>query len=307
MSSSYWMVADMDGTVVELPGFAKSGEKYRAKGLTDSPCMEPLVRWLRLGGKALIVTSDDGNAPQRKVWHCIPSELRKDRRVLLSTSDGAALWFDDEQGEITADSSYTTKAVDNGNTGLPPVHMETILQIAREMHISFFSDLLAERSNPQLMPLLTNMHQKAYGKILDEVASGSQTMEEALSLDNLLHFQRITRGSMLWRNQSGPTEQWTGYVEHDPKDEAARREAFAALCETYPSAHYTNLFVMGMPRSISAKYIAEAQPKLEQLGLSASAAPNTVCIKNSAVDKSLPLHYLSTSGELALERSFAFG
>ena len=64
---------------------------------------------------------------------------------------------------------------------------------------------------------------------------------------------------------------------------------------------------MGLPRSVSEKYIAEAQPKLEKLGLNASAAPNTVCIKNAAVNKSLPLHYLSASGELCLENSFAFG
>lgn len=157
------------------------------------------------------------------------------------------------------------------------------------------------------MSQLTPMHQKAYTKVLTDVKEEKCSLEQALSLDNLLTFSRITRGSMLWRNQAGPTEGWAGYIAHDPEDKEARRAAFSSLCATHPEALYTNLFVMGMPRSLSAKYIEQARPKLELLGLSISAAPNTVCIKNAAVDKALPLQYLSQIKELDLSRSVSFG
>ena len=63
---SGWIIADMDGTLVPTPGSDADGT-YIAQGLDDSPVGPPLLRWLGVGGNLLIITSDDGNWPIRKV------------------------------------------------------------------------------------------------------------------------------------------------------------------------------------------------------------------------------------------------
>jgi len=60
------VVADIDGTLVGRPGFRDG--KYQAPTLRESPCLRPLCRWLELGGSLLVVTSDDGNGPIKRVW-----------------------------------------------------------------------------------------------------------------------------------------------------------------------------------------------------------------------------------------------
>ena len=69
------------------------------------------------------------------------------------------------------------------------------------------------------------------------------------------------RGSMFWRNQPGPTEKWL-----------APKGMGHALRETVKGARYTNIFVMGMPKSISEKYIAEFEDALRACGCEATAS-----------------------------------
>ena len=52
-------------------------------------------------------------------------------------------------------------------------------------------------------------------------------------------------------------------------------------------ARYTNLFLMGMPRGLSGKYIEQYAPALAALGCEASAAPNSICVKNVTANKVL--------------------
>ena len=56
---------------------------------------------------------------------------------------------------------------------------------------------------------------------------------------------------------------------------------------------------MGLPAIVAQPYIDKAQPALAALGASASAAPNSVWIKNIHVDKSRPIRWLSESAEAA--------
>ena len=49
-----------------------------------------------------------------------------------------------------------------------------------------------------------------------------------------------------------------------------------------------------MPRDISEDYMSRlsVRPRLAALGLEPSPAPNSLWLKNPAVDKSLPVHYM---------------
>eukprot|EP01050_Picozoa_sp_SAG11_P023497 SAG11_NODE_4736_length_1786_cov_1.609959_1_plen_222_part_00 len=55
--------------------------------LAESPVRSHLLEWLELGGRLLVVTSDDGHRPWRALMRQIPPPLRL--RVVLSTADGA--------------------------------------------------------------------------------------------------------------------------------------------------------------------------------------------------------------------------
>ena len=58
----------------------------------------------------------------------------------------------------------------------------------------------------------------------------------------------------------------------------------------------TNMFVLGMPISISNRYVTPSiREALNRLGSDCSLAPNSVCIKSRGVDKDTPLRWLHDS------------
>ena len=92
-SAAPWIVADMDQTLVEkVPG--------KFPDLNASACRAPLLRWLGLGGRLFVVTSDDGYRPFKHLWGQIPADLRANGRVLLSTGGGATIFSGDADGEV---------------------------------------------------------------------------------------------------------------------------------------------------------------------------------------------------------------
>ena len=74
--SGPWLVADMDSTLIR-----KDAGEW--PDLDASPAKAGLVRWLKLGGRLLVVTSDEGHRPFRQLLAQIrPQSLWA--RVLLS-------------------------------------------------------------------------------------------------------------------------------------------------------------------------------------------------------------------------------
>ena len=266
----------------------------------DSPCREPLFEWLKLGGNLCVVTSDDGFRPFTQLWEQIPAELRADGRVAISTSDGAALFRGGPAGEVLEDEAYW--AFSKGGI----THsIDELMHIARDMVLAFFTDCFTDRS---LLESLDERRAAAYRAVLDSIVGAADpgaALEAALPMSRLLEPGGITpRGTMLWRNQAGPIDQW--------KRTAGVKSLLASLADTHPQARYTNLFLMGFPRSVSARYIARFKPRLAALGYEASAAPNTVCLKNSTATKALPVKWLAgltadVNPELSLAHAVAFG
>merc|ERR1711871_263154 len=103
---SSWLVADMDSTIM-----AKSKGVYQ--DLESSPCFPHIVKWLEIGGRLLVVTSDDGYRPFKQFLAQVPQNLRTS--VLLSCSDGASLFSVDERGEPLEHLDYWEGRSSAGN------------------------------------------------------------------------------------------------------------------------------------------------------------------------------------------------
>ncbi|CAM40801.1 conserved hypothetical protein [Leishmania braziliensis MHOM/BR/75/M2904] len=71
MLTDYWLLADLDGTLVATP--------HKANGLylpiTQSPCFEPLKQWLSSGGNLCIITTADLRA-FNQVYHPLKAFLK---------------------------------------------------------------------------------------------------------------------------------------------------------------------------------------------------------------------------------------
>ena len=304
-----WVVADMDGTLVGKPGRTSDGD-YAAPLLDASPVFEPLVQWLELGGNLLVVTSDDGNWPIRKVWRCLPLKYRTvssaaaPRRVALCTSDGAALFHGDAEGNLVEDPVYRLTGSGGSVCTLDAATQPAILELAREMFTAFLLDLAA---HPLLLESLDSATRKDYTALferLQEEVDGTREepvagwawseadLRELVDLNSLMYPGGVKRrgGTVIWRNQAGPTEGWERSGGATATGD--RGEDFISLCDPDCLAPYTNLFLLGFPASHSPPYIQRFRAELEDLGVSASAAPNSVCIKNAAVDKATPLKWL---------------
>jgi hypothetical protein len=311
-----WVVADMDSTLIR-----KSPGEW--PDLEDSPVRAPLCTWLGSGGSLLIVTSDDGQRPWRSLIRQIPERLRGN--VVLSTADGAVL-SSLQAGEFTEEDAYWGCALhDKGvaSTGLPSADLTT--EIACELKRDFLADCM---SSPELLATVSpDWRQESYAAIIAQFDTAAE-LREALTTDQMLAMNALMpRGSLVWRNSAGDPEFWQ--VESDVeyrrlRDEKATAEkarklelelrgaaavAVGAAAEE-PAQHeprWTNAFVLGMNNKISQPYIDKYSTRLEALGAVASAAPNSVLVKNAHMHKGVPVHFMGGSGRLDFRCAVAFG
>ena len=62
----------------------------------------------------------------------------------------------------------------------------------------------------------------------------------------------LERGSLIWRNQAGPVNSWIKLNDIE---------------KNWENIFFTNLFVLGLPDSISSPYIQKYSKSLEVLGI----------------------------------------
>ena len=182
-----WIVADMDKTLMD-----KKAGTYPT--FSESPAFQPVLQWLKYGGKLLCVTSDDGHRPFGQFWDNIPASHRKNGQVLLSTAGGATLFAGDSEGEVIEVKSFFEEV----KGGLPSPTEST--KLATCMVRDFFLDAFDDRS---MLKPLASYRRIAYEKILEKYPS-KEKLEKVLTENNML--QRGTlldRGSLIWRNQAG--------------------------------------------------------------------------------------------------------
>ena len=287
-----WLVADMDSTLLR-----KSPGEW--PDLEDSPVRFPLFTWLASGGSLLVVTSDDGQRPWRALLRQIPERMRGS--VVLSTADGAVL-SSLQGGEYTEEQAYWSTALDDrgvASTGLPSAAATT--EIACNIKRDFLVDCM---DSPQLLATVSpDWRQQSYAAILKRFKTPAE-LRDALTTDQMLAMNTLMpRGSMVWRNSAGNPDFWQ--VESETEYRRLRNERAAAenarkteqaQPEQSASAgpRWTNAFVLGMNHKVSQPYIDRYAEELSALGAVASAAPNSVLVKNAFMHKGVPVHYMGT-------------
>jgi hypothetical protein len=300
-----WLVADMDSTLLR-----KSPGEW--PDLEDSPVRLPLFTWLRSGGSLLVVTSDDGHRPWRALLGQIPEQLHGN--VVLSTADGAVL-SSLHRGEYTEEHAYWSCALhDKGvtSTGLPSADVTT--EVACKIKRDFLADCM---SSPELLATVSpDWRQEGYAAILARFSSPAE-LRNALTTDEMLSMNALMpRGSLVWRNKAGKPDFWQ--VQSDAEYRRLRDEQAAAekarkkgqgqqASSAAEEPRWTNAFVLGMNHKVSQPYIDRYAEELSSLGAVASAAPNSVLVKNAFMHKGVPVQYMCASGRLEFRSAIAFG
>ena len=153
------------------------------------------------------------------------------------------------------------------------------LQIARGIQIDWFKDLLRE---PALLDFLGPRDRDNYVRILQRIvlsAGGGEgcasvdnadpamitaaavELEALFTLENLLSMSGALkkRGSLIWRNQTGPMT----------------KDSMRDMSDVSSTALFTSVVVMSVPQDISAHYVRKlgVEQRLQRLGLETSAAP----------------------------------
>ena len=110
-----YIVADLDDTLVHKPPPgsrrkpADTDAKDKVRGLPGSPVYAPLLKWLERGHGLVVVTTDDGVRPYH-LWDALPAAHRCDGQAILATSDGAALYSGDSEGNIQEVEGYKSSS-----------------------------------------------------------------------------------------------------------------------------------------------------------------------------------------------------
>jgi len=326
-----WIVADMDRTLVSKP--PKGGYPH----LKESPCFQPVLRWLDVGGRLCVVTTDGGLRTFSAIWDHIPKDKRGHGRVLICTSDGASLHYGDSHGNLVEDSNYQTNALVGAGAktnvpGLAPDTMPELLHIARDIQLAWFDDLLVDNT---LLLHLGSRDQESYRQILrrvirasngaplgdrfdfgeeaNVVVSGSSQVDPAdtektnaarVKLRELFTVQNLL-------NMNGTVKRRGSLIWRN-QNGPMTKESMIELQDQDSPAMFTSVIVMSVPQEVRMKYIKvlDVETRLKKLGVEASYAPNSIWFKNPFVDKSLPIRYMlrhADQFDFDLRRCIAFG
>jgi len=132
----------------------------------------------------------------------------------------------------------------------------------------------------------------------ESVVAAKAKLRELFTLDNLLNLRGAlkARGNLIWRNQTGRMTD----------------ETLKEMQDQYSKALFTTLIVMSVPSEVREKYMKQldVNVRLKVLGVEVSHAPNSIWFKNPAVNKSLPVRFMSRHPErfeFDLARAIAFG
>lgn len=276
-----WLVADMDSTLISR---TQTGNCQR---LDQGPCYQPVMEWLERGGNLCVITT----ATQRaftQLWDCIPPELRANRQVVLSMSEGANLIHGDAHGQAVIDREYRAQALPGG-TCLSSREVNEIVGQMRQVVCRFFADALRD---PEIIQLLSHKYHSPLGKVLVELANSSRPMEDVLTTERLL-----TPGGIM---------QSTG--ERYISINQVRLPHLEAVTEA--SGLYCSVSVMGVPQARAGRYLQRDSPALlRQLRADVALAPNSLHVKRVDVDKASPLAWMTMvpSYRFSFHNAVAFG
>lgn len=143
VKEGHYIVADMDGTLIGAP-FKSYPQKGNDPILLDSPCYEPLVKWLSLGGRVMLISGNEAERTKKRFFDYLPRNLRKDGRVIMVGSGGAVFCFSDNVGDLVEDAEYK----ENFSLIIPDDVAEIIVTRMQKHINDYFLNLERETSFP---------------------------------------------------------------------------------------------------------------------------------------------------------------
>jgi len=279
-----WLVADMDSTLVERPATGLF------PSLRESPCFEPIIKWLEYGGNLMVITTADDRTFYQ-VWDCIPRTLRRNKQVLLCVSEGAVLLYGNAEGDAVLEPRFRSEGAEGG-TLMPEALAEQLCRQLREhVVIPLYQAMQSDRS---LVPLLSGKYQKPIARVLDRLDAGD-AIEDALSLEVLRAQGKIMQETnevyMCCNRPSLPDQ----------------TKCFGAHPDPETSLGVSSISLMGVAHALHKRYSDALD--MSKHGVSVSAAPNSLWLKKDGVDKGTPLRWLDADAEFefSLSSSLAFG
>jgi hypothetical protein len=290
--SDYWLVMDMDGTIVPTP--SKAGGHYIP--LNESPCCEPLRAWLRHGGNLCIV-STAGRRMWRQVHAVLKPDLVRPRaadggaariggRLLVSGFSGAAVFqSNSETGDLTEDVEYRETAVEGG-TCPSAAQLEALIALSIKVIQQF---LLRALDDDSLVKALSKKYHAPYHKLLDGIRAVGA---DAFFADVLTREAMLKHGAFLHETNDALVD-----VQIIPGTEAAAQVTTLGI----PMARFAEFF----PDDVVAE--------LRDGGVHVKPQPNSVCMVREGIDKATLVRWLAKHrnryGEphFELRRAIAFG
>jgi len=182
-------------------------------------------------------------------------------------------------------------------------YLEEVYEVGKQLYTSFLGSLSMDSA---ALASIDETYRLGYARILQDVADGQVSLEDALDIDKLLKPGALrTRGTLIWRPQAGPWSHWALQGEGTEFEQACRRDLVAP---------FASIVLLGVPAKLSAPHCAAVERQLERLGLYSSRAPNSVWLKRIGTNKGLPIRWLADATNQAakefdfqLDHAVSFG
>lgn len=165
-----YILSDLDGTLID--GF---NGQY-SPDLTESPCHDPLLQWLQLGGRVVAITGNDLGRTINRFFALIPAELRCNDQVIIVANGGSAFYGTDAQGNLEENVDYRKHALNGNPTVISSNKVDEIISNAAEIINSFFLQLQSNQTLYSQIP-------EKYKWLIDSAYKAPFSLETLLTLD----------------------------------------------------------------------------------------------------------------------------
>lgn len=167
-----YIITDFDGTIAGM-----YNGRYEP-GLDESPCYQPLLDWLRSGGRVVVITGNALTRTMERLFKHIPNNLRTNNQVMIVANGGSAFYGTDAEGNVIEDIDYRERGLNGETTVIAEEYIAPLIDDAKKTLNAFFSQL---RDDPQFRKQLP----KKYAFLLEIAKNkkGEYTTEELLTHD----------------------------------------------------------------------------------------------------------------------------
>lgn len=261
-----YIITDLDGTLIN------TFNGMYEPGLDESPCHEPLLNWLKIGGKVMANTGNGIHRQVERFFNHIPRNLRANNQVIIVANGGAAFYGSDSEGNLIEDIEFRNKGLNGKPTNIPSNQIDSLINNGVSLINSFFKELKESHILQQRLPQKYHFLIDTAKKMKDDFSI------EQLITDNTSVVPRIEKRCMIDANLK---------------------------CT---SNIVSQIAIVGIPALLNYP-LDELKKNSESLLLEIKAVNLTMEINRESMDKAVAVHWLKNSGKYDFipEMSFSMG